>query len=35
MQIRKEEVKVFLLAGDVIAYIIDPQNSTQELLQNN
>jgi hypothetical protein len=30
---RKEEVKVFLLADNMIVYISDPQNFTKKLLQ--
>ena len=33
IQIGKEEVKVLLLTDDMIVYISDPKNSTQELLQ--
>ena len=31
-QIGKEEVKTSLLANDKIVYLIDPKNSTRELL---
>ncbi|KAL6086036.1 hypothetical protein STEG23_028644 [Scotinomys teguina] len=33
IQIGKEEVKISLLADDMIVYLSDPQNSTKELLQ--
>jgi hypothetical protein len=33
IQISKEEIKVSLFADDMIVYIIDPKNSTRELLQ--
>ena len=33
IQIRKEEVKLSLLADDIIVYISDPKNSTKKLLQ--
>jgi hypothetical protein len=33
IQIGKEEVKVSLFVDDMIVYIIDPQNSTREILQ--
>jgi hypothetical protein len=33
IQIGKEEIKVSLLADDMIVYISDPKNSTRELLQ--
>jgi hypothetical protein len=33
IQIRKEEIKVSLLADDMIVYINDPKISTRELLQ--
>jgi hypothetical protein len=33
IQIGKKEVKVFLFADDIIVYIRDPKNSTNELLQ--
>jgi hypothetical protein len=32
IQIGKEEVKISLLADDMIVYISDPKNSTRELL---
>lgn len=32
-QIRKEEIKIFLFAGDMIVYESDSKNSTRELLQ--
>lgn len=32
-QIRKEEIQIFLFAGDMIVYESDPKNSTRELLQ--
>jgi hypothetical protein len=32
IQIGKEEVKISLFADDMIIYIIDPKNSTRELL---
>jgi hypothetical protein len=33
IQIGKEEVKISLLAHDMIVYLTDPKNSTRELLQ--
>ena len=32
IQIEKEEVKISLVADDMIVYISDPKNSTRELL---
>jgi hypothetical protein len=32
-EIGKEEVKISLLADDMIVYLSDPQNSSRELLQ--
>ena len=34
IQIRKKEVKLALLADDMIVYISDPKNSARELLQS-